>query len=457
MIEVCPLETQSLGDRSYLAHDGDVALVIDPQRDVDRIMNLAREERVRISHVAETHIHNDYVTGGVALAAATGATYLVNAADPVLFERTPVRDGDVLEIGAMRVRVVHTPGHTNTHLSYVLSEEDVPVAVFTGGSLLYGSTGRSDLLGPDHTETLSHAQWRSVRMLADLLPDDTAVYPTHGFGSFCSVIQEDRTSSSIGREKQTNPALTLTEEDYVRDFLANLDAYPAYYAHMAPRNLAGPTEPDLSPPSVADPEELQQRIEAGEWVVDLRHRSAFAAGHVMGTLNIGLDGQFVTYLGWLIPWGTPVTVLGDTADDVAAAQRELVRIGIDRPAAMGTGGPARWSGRAPLAAFPRVAFVDLAEVLQGSNPPTVLDVRRHVERSNAYIPGSIHIPIHETLGRLDDVPAGPVWVHCTSGYRASVAASILAAHGRDVVLVDDNFAVACQLGLAHTGVRPARS
>ncbi|MGZ0153017.1 MBL fold metallo-hydrolase [Kribbella sp. WER1] len=181
------VETPSLGDRSYLVHDGDVAFVVDPQRDIDPILELLRAEGVRLTHVFETHLHNDYVTGGLALARGTGAAYLVNADDEVSFERTPVRDGDVLRIGdRMRVRAIHTPGHTFTHLSYALTDGEQPVAVFTGGSLLYGATGRPDLLGPEHTEALVHHQHRSAHALAHALPDETEVFPTHGFGSFCA-------------------------------------------------------------------------------------------------------------------------------------------------------------------------------------------------------------------------------------------------------------------------------
>ena len=217
--------------------------------------------------------------------------------------------------------------------------------MFSGGSLLYGATGRPDLLGHEHTHELVRHQHASARRLADLLPDEAEVYPTHGFGSFCSATQSDATSSTIGREKESNPVLTQDEQTYVKELLAGLGAWPAYYAHMAPANAAGPSGPDLSPPSVADADELRHRIEAGEWVVDLRTRTAFAAGHAPGTLNFGLDGGFATYLGWLITWGTPVTLLGESAEDVAEAQRELVRIGIDRPAAHATGGPKDWSDR----------------------------------------------------------------------------------------------------------------
>jgi glyoxylase-like metal-dependent hydrolase (beta-lactamase superfamily II)/rhodanese-related sulfurtransferase len=451
-ITVLPLDTPGLGDRSYLAHDGEVAFVVDPQRDYDRVLGLAEAAGVRITHVFESHIHNDYVTGGYELAHAVGAQYLLNADDAVSFDRVGVRDGGVIEVGdRMRVRVLLTPGHTHTHLSYALSEGDEPVAVFTGGSLLYGSTGRPDLLGRDHTDTLAHAQWRSARRLAAELPDPTAVYPTHGFGSFCSATQSSGIASTIGQEKLANPALTSDEERYVADLLAGLDAYPAYYAHMAPANAAGPADVDLSPPAVADAAELRRRIGAGEWVVDLRTRTAFAAGHVAGTLNFGLDGQFVTYLAWLLPWGTPVTLLGETAEDVAEAQRELVRVGIDRPAAMATGKPEDWAGGEPLRSYQTATFADLAAEFATGRTPVVLDVRRDQERAERHIAGSVHIPIHKVLHRLDEIPAGPVWVHCAGGYRAGVVAALLDAHGIDVISIDDCFDNAGKAGLHLTG------
>lgn len=451
MITVLPIDTPTLGDRTYLAHDGVVALVVDPQRDYDRVVELATEAGVRITHVFESHIHNDYVTGGLELARVVGAEYLLNADDPVSFERTGISDGDVVEVGEhMRIRIMLTPGHTHTHLSFALTADDAPVGVFTGGSLLYGSTGRPDLLGPDHTSTLAHAQWHSARRLAAELPDETAVYPTHGFGSFCSATQSDGTSSTIGQERATNPALTTDLERYVQELLDGLDAFPAYYAHMGAANSHDPGAVDLSPPATADSAELRRRIDAGEWVVDLRNRTAFAAGHVRGTLNFGLDGQFVTYLGWLMPWGSPVTLLGETADDVAEAQRELVRIGIDRPAAMATGGPMDWADGDPLRSYRTATFADLAAQLARAPETVVLDVRRNQERAEQHIPGSLHIPIHEVLGRIEEVPAGPVWVHCAGGYRAGVVAALLDAQGIEVVSVDDSFDAAADAGVPLT-------
>jgi hydroxyacylglutathione hydrolase len=468
MVEVLPIETPTLGDRSYLVHDGEAALVIDPQRDIDRVTTLADEVGVRVTHVAETHVHNDYVTGGLALARAVGAVYLVNADDPVSFDRTPVSDGDLMEIGGMRVRVLATPGHTFSHLAYVVEAvRDVArggvtgegvsgeggggggiAGVFTGGSLLYGSTGRTDLLGPGSTQELSRAQWASARRLAHELPDTTPVFPTHGFGSFCSATQSQAASSTIGREKLVNPVLTLDERAYVTSLLAGLDAWPAYYAHMAPVNLAGPAGPDLSPPRPADAAELRRRIEAGEWVVDLRDRIAFAAGHVPGTFSIPMDNRLATYLGWMIPWGTPLTLLGDSPQQVAQAQLDLARIGIDQLAAAATGRPETWAGERGLAWMRLAKFGDLAAAMGAhSGGPVVLDVRRRLEWEESHIAGAVHIPLHELPGRLPEVPPGEVWVHCESGYRSVLAASMLAARGRRVVSVNDDFGNAAAAGL----------
>ncbi len=447
MYEIINIDTPTLGDRSYLVHDGSTAFVIDPQRDIDRVLDLAAERGVRIAHIFETHIHNDYVTGGLALSQVTGAAYHVNRDDPVVFERVAVSDGDLIEVTpSLQVRAIATPGHTLTHLSYALAVEDQVVAVFTGGSLLFGSTGRPDLLGPDSTDALARHQHASARRLATELPEAAGVFPTHGFGSFCSATQAEGTASTIGAERSGNPALLMSEDDYVEALFAGLDVWPAYYAHMGPANTSGPGAPDLSPPALADAAELRRRIGAGEWVVDLRNRTAYASGHVAGSLNFGLDGSFATYLGWMIPWGTPVTLLGETPEAVAEAQRELVRIGIDRPAAGATGGPGDWSGGEALHAYRRATFADLAGAV-GREGVVVVDVRRRLEWEEDHLAGAFHLPLHELVARVDEVPEGQVWVHCRSGYRASLAASVLARAGREVVVVDDELTNADGAGL----------
>ncbi|MBK9102835.1 MAG: MBL fold metallo-hydrolase [Austwickia sp.] len=453
-ISIVPLETPSLGDRSYVVHDGQVAFVVDPQRDIDRVRQILDDAGVRLTHALETHIHNDYVTGGYALAQAYGAAYHVNADDEVSFARVPTRDGDVIDVSpALRVTALATPGHTFTHLSYALTSPNADtnrtIAVFTGGSLLFGSTGRPDLLGPEHTDALARHQYASAHRLAAHVDDAAQVMPTHGFGSLCSSSQSDATESTMGRERRTNPVLTQDEQAWIEDMLDGLDVYPAYYVHMGPLNAAGPGDPDLSPPEPTDAATLRARLEAGEWVVDLRNRTAFAAGHVPGTFNLGIDGQMSTYLGWLMPWGTPLTLLGENADQVAQAQRELVRIGIDTLAGQATGDPASWTP-GPLAGFERATFADLAQV-RHHRPVNVVDVRRAPEWAESHIEGAFHLPLHEALRRRAEVPAGELWVHCAGGYRASIAASILAAGGLTVVAIDDEFDEAAKAGLPMTG------
>jgi hydroxyacylglutathione hydrolase len=465
MIELISIDTPALGDRSYLATDGRAALVVDPQRDIDRVLAAAARRGVQITHVFETHIHNDYVTGGLALARVTGARYHVNAADEVTFDRVPVEDGDAIGVGdAMTVQVIATPGHTFTHLSYALQDAATGrvAAVFTGGSLLYGATGRPDLLGPAHRARLAAAQHSSARRLAAELPDDTPICPTHGFGSFCAATQVTATQntgpgSTIGQEKLVNPVLRLAEQEYVTDLLAGLDAYPAYYAHMGPANAAGPDLIDLSPPAAADAGELAARIAAGEWVVDLRSRRAFAAGHVAGSFSFEHGRDFTNYLGWLIPWATPLTLLGDSAEQVAAAQRDLARIGIDRLAGAATGRPQDWAGGQPLASFPVTTFAELAAV-RHHRPVAVLDVRRRLEWADGHLEGALHIPLPDLPARLGEVPPGEIWVHCRSGYRAVIAASLLQAAGHPVVAVDDDLAQAAPAGLPLvTGTVPGHA
>jgi glyoxylase-like metal-dependent hydrolase (beta-lactamase superfamily II)/rhodanese-related sulfurtransferase len=444
------IEVSGLGNRSYLAGGERTAVAVDPPRDVDRVIAAAARRGVRISHVVETHVHNDYVTGGLELARITGAAYLVPAGARVSFARIPVQDGDRTEIdtaAGLTLRAVATPGHTPHHTSYVLEGNGVAVAVFTGGSLLIGTVGRPDLVEPRLTEQLARAQHASAHRLAAELPDETDVLPTHGFGSFCSSSQAEGSATTIGKEKASNEALTRDVDTFVAGLLAGLDDIPAYYTHMGPANAAGPAPVDLTPPAVADAGEIAARLAAGEWVVDLRNRVAFAEGHVSGSFNFEAEGQLATYLAWLIPWGKPVTLLAESREQLAAAQRELVRVGIDRPAAAATGAPAEWvpEGAAP-ASFRCATFADLA----GWRPVegvVVLDVRRGSELAAGYIEGSVHIPVHTLHRRLGEVPAGEVWVHCAGGMRAAIAASLLDAAGREVVAVDDSFDAAEKAGL----------
>jgi hydroxyacylglutathione hydrolase len=443
------ISTEGLGNRSYVAWSGTHAVVIDPQRDIDRVEDALARLGVRVDVVVETHIHNDYVTGGLELARRHGARYAVNAADQVSFDRLGVQDGDVLDAGTLRVTVMATPGHTDTHLAYVVTDgSGQPPAVFTGGSLLYGSVGRTDLIDPVRTEELTRAQFRSVHRLAAALPDETPVFPTHGFGSFCSGgSTAGGWDSTIGTERRRNDAfVTIDEDSFVQRLVANLTAYPAYYHHMGPLNRRGPTAPDLSPPTPVDPAELSKRIAAGEWVVDLRDRVAYAGDHLSGTVSIELEDQFAIYLGWLAPWRAAITLVGADQSQVADAQRQLMRIGIDRLAGAATGTLDDVAGAHPRRAYPRVTFADLP---QRADTDVILDVRRDDERAAGFIPGSAHLPLHELLSRVDELPAHrQLWIHCGSGLRASIAASLLDRAGLTVVYIDDDYGRAVALGLA---------
>ena len=455
-MHVAVISTEDLGDRSYLVHDGTSAVVVDPQRDIDRVEKALAELGVQCAMVLETHIHNDYVTGGYDLATRNGCPYVVNAADEVSFDRLAVSDGDELTVGALTVQVLATPGHTDTHLSYVITDGAGAPAVFTGGSLLYGSVGRTDLVDAARTEELTRAQYHSARRLAAELPEATAVYPTHGFGSFCSSgSASGGDDGTIGQEKTRNDALITDDEDtFVDTLIANLSAYPAYYAHMAGLNRRGPTAPDLSPPAQLTAEQLRAGIEAGEWIVDLRDRTAYAASHVHGSVGIALGQQFSTYLGWLMPWGTALTLIGESADQVSQAQRMLVRIGIDELQGAATGSADHLSAGAAPSSYPRRTFADLpAGILDteagDDRTAVLLDVRRDDEYAADHIPAAVHVPMHQLLERLDTLPPGQLWVHCASGYRASIAASLLDRAGRDVVFLDDSFDTAVAAGLTN--------
>jgi rhodanese-related sulfurtransferase len=276
-----------------------------------------------------------------------------------------------------------------------------------------------------------------------------AVYPTHGFGSFCSAAPTSGEDSTIGRERQINVALRGTDEDaFVKELIAGLGAYPRYYAHMGPANRRGPAAPDLTPPALAGPAAIRRHIDRGEWVVDLRGRQAFAREHLAGTISLELGDPFATYLGWAIPWGTPLTLIGDSPEQVAQAQQQLVRIGIDELAAAAAG-PVAELAAGRLGSYPVTDFGGLAG-RWGSAGIVVLDVRRLDEWEAGHLPGALHIPFWELEARTAEVPASEVWVHCASGFRASIGASLLDRAGRSVVHVDDDWTRAAGAGLPVT-------
>lgn len=433
-----------LGDRSYLVAGGGEGLVVDPQRDVAAYLEAAEAHGAQIRHVLETHVHNDYASGATELARRAGATVVLPAGSDVRFGHRAVADDDGLDVGPLRVRALHTPGHTPEHTSYLVTSGEAPAApglLFSGGSLLAGSAGRSDLLGPAWTERLVADQFASLRRLASL-PGATRLHPTHGAGSFCTASAAgDGGVTTIDQERASNPALADPDEAAFRDrALAGLLRYPAYYAHMAPLNRAGP--PPLG--AVVDPpavtvDQVAAMQAAGVVIVDGRPRERFAAGHVPGTLNVELDETFATYVGWLVPWGRPLVLVLDDDQDGREAALQLARIGWDavRGRLRGVDGWAA-TGR-PLGRFGRASLADLRGILVGpvEARPLVLDVRQPDEWATGTIPASVLRFVADLANPRAWLPAGrEVWTICAGGYRAAMAASLLAADGYRVVAVD---------------------
>jgi hydroxyacylglutathione hydrolase len=436
-IQIINIDTPTLGDRGYIAHDGKTALVVDPQRDIDRIEKILTDNNLTLGTVVETHMHNDYVSGGLVLARKYQADYITSAEDPVSFERTAAKDLDEFNVGSFAIKALHTPGHTFTHLSYILLDPTGNAqGVFTGGSLLHGSTGRPDLLGQEHAPTLAALQHGSAHRMAEMLEDKTPIFPTHGFGSFCAATSTSGDSSTIQDEKRLNPALLMSVERFISETLAGLDVFPAYYKHMGPANHAGPGPIDLSELPRLSSQELLKVIAGNSWVVDLRDKETWAKGHLPGTVSVGVSGSFATYLGWLFPYENELVLISDKAADIAEAQRELVRIGIDRPSASFVG---EISSVDKNIDTPLVTFNDVPAALEDSEI-VVLDVRRNSEREASHIQGSAHIPLHELSLRMAEVPTDKtIWVHCAGAYRASIAASIMQNAGRTVVLINEPY------------------
>jgi hydroxyacylglutathione hydrolase len=428
-----------LGDRSYLVVGDDRAVMVDPQRDVEPYLAAAEAQGARLTHVLETHVHNDYVSGGLELARRSGAELVMPKGSGASFSHREAGDGDLFESDRLRIQAIHTPGHTLEHTSFLIETGDAAPLLFSGGSLLAGSAGRTDLAGPALTDRLTALQYGSVRRLA-ALPAQTQLHPTHGAGSFCTASPAGGEGvSTIGQERAANSA--LADEDplsFARRQLHGLLRYPTYYAQMAPINRRGPSSLGaiVAPPPLTPGQTASLRA-VGVPVVDARPRAAFARGHIPGSLNIELDDSFGTYVGWILPFDSPLVLVLDRAQDVIEPMRQLLRIGFDRVRGMLIGID-QWEGEGrEVRSFRQASLGQLREALADLKPPRVLDVRQPSEWDEGIIPGSIQ----RFVADLEDAPIWlaqdrPVWTICRSGHRSSIAASILAGKGYEVVAVD---------------------
>ena len=442
-MKVIAIDVPELGNRCHLVHDGSVGLVVDPPRDLGRVEEAKERAQVEIVAVADTHLHNDYVSGAPALARRHGADYLLHADEDVDFARVGVRDGDVIAVGEVDVTALWTPGHTPLHTSFIAQGAAGAVAVLSGGSLLHGTVGRTDLVDPALTEELARAQWGSVRRIAELVPAGAALHPTHGFGSFCASSAADSGEGevTVGSQWSRNPALTADGTVFVADLLAGFGPVPDYYAYMAELNAAGAGAWPAREPVHVTEAHVAAAVAGGAWVVDLRSRRAYAEGHLAGTVSVEYGHQFATYVGWLAPWGGDLVLLLDDPADLVGAARDLAGIGIDG---------LRAHVLAADALLPRPAGyrrTDWAGFAQPAPDRVVVDVRQRGEYDAGHLPDALHVPVQEVERRLAEIPAGEVWVHCRSGYRAGIAASLLHRAGRDVVHIDDDWERVLDLGL----------
>lgn len=433
-MEVTVLTTPGLGDNSYVvAHEG-IGIVVDPQRDIERFEAALDELGVQPRLVLETHLHNDYVSGGLGLARKTGAEIVLPAGSGTAFEYLPAFHHEDIDAGSMTVRPIHTPGHTPEHVSYAVFIDGEPVGVFSGGSLLVGAVGRSDLLGIDRATSLVRLQYQSVQRIIGY-PDETALYPTHGAGSFCTATFAGTTTSTIGEEKKSSPVLALPDVDaFVEAQMSGLVPYPSYYKHMGPANVAGPTPIDDADIPVLDADGLAAAIAEEMTVVDARAKASFAEGHIPRTWGIELGTDFATWTGWLVPFDAPMVLVLDDAEEVDEARTALGRIGFEnvRGVKIGLDDWAE-SGRELVSHGTSTA----RGFLEIEGEPQVLDVRAPDERAQDHLPGSVECYLPDLV---EAIPAElskdePVYVGCTTGHRASTAAGILADAGYQPVVL----------------------
>lgn len=440
---------ENLGNSSYLVaseETGDAA-VIDPQRDVEKYVQTADGLGLKLKYALDTHLHADFISGAHELAHRLGIPHShqpnrvpfqigAGAGFKAEFKHISLKHGDRLELGKISIGVLDTPGHTPEHISFAAYEDksETPGALFSGGSLIVGGTGRPDLLGHEHTVPLAHELYRTIHGVISQLPDDVLVYPTHGAGSFCNTSSSDARFTTIGQERSTNPFFLLTDEAaFVKRATTGLSSFPTYYGLSRAINQKGARilggVPLLEPLS---PETVQREIETGAVVVDIRSSRDYIHAHIPNAYGIPLVTSLSTWAGWVIPYGTPIILVADTPEERIEAVLQLIRIGYDDLRGYLAGGINAWQRAGlPVASWHSISARDLRAWLRNPEPPFVLDVRYNSERLDFHIPGARHIE----AGSLPEVARAALpddralVVHCAHGNRSTIALSILEQKG----------------------------
>ena len=428
---IVPVVDEGLGNSAYLVDLGaGRALAVDVPRDLRAVRAAANRHGLRVAFAADTHLHADFLSGALQLAAEDGAQILASAAGRRVFGHRGLADGDEVDLGGLTLRAWATPGHTVEHLAYLLLDGAQVLGVFTGGSLLVGAAARTDLSGPELTEPLARAQYASLgRLLA--LPDATPVYPTHGAGSFCSAPPGAERTTTIGRERAASPLLAVADEDaFVKALLASLGTFPGYFLRLPEENRRGPailvSAPALAPLTPAQVRVLQND---GGQVIDVRPVAEYAAGHIPGSLAIPLRAAFATWLGWLVPDPvTPLVIVAGPGQDLGDAVWQALKIGYENLAGTLAGGMPAWQDAGqPVAVTPLLAPGQV-------DPAAVIDVRQAGEYAGGHLPGVGNIELGSLTSHAVGVTA-PIVVMCGHGERAATAASVLERAGHTAVAV----------------------
>jgi hydroxyacylglutathione hydrolase len=448
-------EDKGLAQYSYaVGCDGAGTMaIVDPMRTVEPYIEFARARGTRITHVLETHIHADFASGARELAALTGAEAWLSAHDEgetyeTAFDHHPMRDGDTIALGRVTIRALHTPGHTPEHLSFLVFDgarsDQVPLALLSGDFLFVGSLGRPDLLGEEQKQGLAERMFESSREKLRDLPDGLEIHPGHGAGSMCGSGMGGRSLSTLGYERSANPYLdpNLDKQQFVETILRNVPPRPDYYLRMKQLNADGPPLLARRPrPKPVDVETFARLAAADHVVIDVRRPVEFSADHVPGSLGIGLGGQLSQWAGWVVPYDTPLLLVAPDPSVVPAAVDALARVGLDDVQGFLAGGIDAWiDAEQPLASYEVAGSTDLSARLEQGEALRVLDVRSDAEWAGGHIAGAVHVPAGPLPGRTDRIPAGdgPLAVICGSGYRSTVAASVLERAGfRNLVNVID--------------------
>jgi glyoxylase-like metal-dependent hydrolase (beta-lactamase superfamily II)/rhodanese-related sulfurtransferase len=424
-----PLVDEGLGNSSYLVDLGDGrALVIDPVRNPAPYERIAGSRHLTIAFTAETHLHADFVSGSCELA-SSGAEVIASAAGGRDFGHRGVRDGDEVDLGGLRLRAMATPGHTAEHMAYVLLDGDTPRALFTGGSLLVGSVARTDLVAAERTEALARAMYHSLHDHILTLPDDVAVYPTHGAGSFCAAPAGGERITTIGRERANNPLLAAPDEDtFVQMLTASLGSYPSYFARLAEVNRRGPRVYGRTPPlAQLSVDEVRKLARDGAELIDVRRGARFAEGHIPGAISIELRPAFATWLGWLAADDRPLVFIADDDQDREDLVAQTLKVGYESIAGELHGGMAAW--RAAGGDEVGLSVIPAEDVVPGN----VVDVRQASEYASGHMPGATPAELGSLLQAA--IPDGDVTVMCAHGQRAMSAASLLQRAGHRGVSV----------------------